>query len=111
MPLCVDNLLLNLKGYSSYFGDTAPIEFFDPLTISQLRDEYLMINLRLIDGINLDIFKTNFNCKLEQYCQKTIDQMKGQGLIILQNNQLKLSTNGMLLTDEITLKLCTMLPD
>ncbi|MBT4290269.1 MAG: radical SAM family heme chaperone HemW [Deltaproteobacteria bacterium] len=88
-----------------------PIEFFDPLTISQLRDEYLMINLRLIDGINLDIFKTNFNCKLEQYCQKTIDQMKGQGLIILQNNQLKLSTNGMLLTDEITLKLCTMLPD
>ena len=88
-----------------------PIEFFDPLTTSQLRDEYLMISLRLVNGINLDQFKANFDCNLEAYCQKIIDQMRVQGLIILQDKQLKLSTNGMLLADEITLKLCTLLPD
>jgi len=88
-----------------------PIEFFDPLTTSQLRDEYLMINLRLVNGINLDQFKANFDCNLAEYCQKIIGQMNDQELIILQDKQLKLSTNGMLLADEITLKLCAMLPD
>ena len=70
-----------------------------------------MINLRLVNGVDLKKFSHQFKCNLLEYCQRQIEQLKHQGLITLQNDQLKLSRSGMLLADEITLNLCAILPD
>ena len=88
-----------------------PQDFVDQLSFYQKRDEYLMINLRLVNGVDLKKFSHQFKCNLLEYCQRKIEQLKQQGLITLQNDQLKLSRSGMLLADEITLNLCAILPD
>lgn len=88
-----------------------PWDFLDQLSFSQKRDEYLMINLRLVNGLDLTQFSNKFQCHLQEYCHKQIEQLLNQELMTLQNNRLKLSSSGMLLADEITVNLCAMLPD
>ncbi len=78
----------------------SPVDFSEKLSfIKQLR-ELLVIQLRMIEGIDLARFEKSYGA-IDQPLLKQIEKMVSQKLLIQNNNRLKLSEKGLLLYDEV----------
>ena len=60
----------------------------------EMKKEFLLLGLRKIEGIDLNDFKLKFNEDLASVFETEIIRLKGQGLIILKNNKLRLTNKG-----------------
>ena len=57
-------------------------------------NEYMMLGLRKIDGINIDDFENNFSEDPKEKYNKQIEKLKTAGLILYNPNAIKLTTKG-----------------
>ncbi len=63
--------------------------------------ESLFLGLRLAEGINLSAFEQQFNCRLPELYPKTLEKLSASGHLKLSNNQLSLTSAGLLLADSV----------
>lgn len=83
-------------------------EYEDEVEVVDLTDkrEYqIMLNLRTKEGINLISFKNEYKEDLYSANKTAIDEMIKSGLLIMENNHLKPTYEGMMILDQIILKL------
>jgi oxygen-independent coproporphyrinogen III oxidase len=76
-----------------------PSEKEELTTIQQL-NEYIMISLRTIEGINFEVLRSKFDVEQERFLNKSKKFIEN-GLIELKNNSLILTKEGKLLADGI----------
>lgn len=65
------------------------------LTQIEQVEEYLMMGLRLVEGVNIQDINSRFDIDLLKVIDNQIDKMLGSKLLILDNNCLKTSDAGM----------------
>ena len=71
------------------------------LTVTQQLNEYIMISLRTIEGINLDIVKAKFGQDACNKLQKESKKWEQSGKLISKNENLLLTNEGKLFADGI----------
>ncbi|MCS6905612.1 MAG: radical SAM family heme chaperone HemW [Bacteroidia bacterium] len=81
------------------------ISFIENLSENQLINEFILTRLRLQEGIPLLELKENWKYDLLVVKKEIIEKLQNLGLIIVQNNALRLTFKGKLQADAITLDL------
>ena len=87
-----------------------PIQEKEMLTTEAKINETLLIQLRLVDGLDLKSFSVGFNLDLETHWSSKLNDYKRSNLVKIKNGRLQLTVQGMLLADEITASLAASLP-
>lgn len=82
-----------------YFNQTEYIDYDNAIF------EYMMLGLRLIDGINESDFLDKFNISIWKYYPGTILELINDNLMIYDGNNLKLSQKGIKLQNYVLVKL------
>ncbi len=95
----------NVRSVTDYIKNIesglTPVESQEVLSIEQHIIETIFLGLRQKDGINIKIFNTKFGIIFEDLFKENISDLREKRLIILHNNQCKLTKKGMLLLDSI----------
>lgn len=81
------------------------IEF---LTQTQKLNEYIMISLRRIEGLDLEFMERNWGLDIRERLVKGIDTFYKNGLMHLSNSKVRLTDEGMLRADGIAAYLFTL---
>lgn len=79
-------------------------EIFDEIKIlndKQLMDEYIMLNLRKINGVNNSLFKNKFGKNIRDVYQYPLDKYLTNSLILHENDNYKFSKRGMNISNTI----------
>ena len=71
------------------------------LTETQMLNEYIMIALRTIEGLDLEKIKTVWSNEKVREIEKSLPHFKKHGLITIQENKVQLTDEGMLRADGI----------
>lgn len=90
-------------------NDQMPVSVRQVVDRDTLAEEYLMMRLRVLEGLDLDYYRRRYNVDLLARHASLLDQMQANDLIHpIEDNQLRLTDAGRLVCDEITRRL---LPD
>ena len=82
-----------------------PIVSQEKLTLSQRKEETLMLALRTAEGLNLADFDKSFNCHLMSDKKKEIDFLTSHHFISIKKGYLRVSDNAFYVMNSIILKL------
>ncbi|PID56480.1 coproporphyrinogen III oxidase [candidate division KSB3 bacterium] len=77
------------------------VEQYECLDHSRQIGESIMMNLRLIEGIDLQRFRQRFGVALEKRYARELEKLAPLGLLDMQDGFLRLSPRGLLLADEV----------
>jgi len=86
-----------------------PRQYHDKLNRTQLRDEQLLLGLRMNKGLNLTGFQSAFDLKLADCWAERLRELAGAGMLVVERGRLRLTVKGMLLADTITAELAALL--
>jgi len=99
----------NLGEYEEYMArvkaDGKGVKAAAVLSEQQRMTEFLIMGMRLLDGIRLDDFMDEFGVELTELYDDKISALKNAKLIEIKNNLLKLTPKGVLLSNEVLLTL------
>ena len=87
MDEVMDNKLINIDLSSLYAS-------FEKLDINDAKEEFMFLGLRKIQGISILDYKEKFNQEIYEQYSKEIEDNINKGLLILENNRLKLTAKG-----------------
>jgi len=82
-----------------------PIVSQEKLTLSQRKEETLMLALRTAEGLNLAEFDKSFNCHLMSDKKKEIDFLTSHNFISIRGGYLRVNDNAFYVMNSIILKL------
>ena len=71
------------------------------LTEEDARSEAIFLGLRLMNGIDLDNYRVRFGLDLREQFNGELDRLQAGGLVALEEERLKLTTRGALLSNEV----------
>jgi oxygen-independent coproporphyrinogen III oxidase len=95
------NVANNALYISTLTNNTLPIDTEEELTITDLMNEFIMVRLRVIEGIDLNIFKTKFgDTNFDALLQK-ITTLQTQGQLTIANNFVTIPTAKRFFADGI----------
>lgn len=89
--------------YEALDKNEKPIGFSENLSITDRMNEFIMMGLRLNSGIDLDEFKKKFNEDFLKIYDKEIDKNLKSNLILLEDNNLRLTEKGRDLSNQVEL--------
>lgn len=95
---------INTKNMTRYLNRDYSREYED-ISIDDYREEFIMLGLRLNEGINLDEYENLFKHNLLEVKRKEIEELVSNKLIKISKNKLLTTYQGMLLLDVVILKL------
>lgn len=99
----------NIVGVQQYINNVnsglSVVEFEENQKLEDLFDEYIMLKLRTLDGINLDKIKNEYNIDLIKEKSVEINNMIKYGLINIENEYLKATDEGFKVLNQIILDL------
>jgi len=78
-----------------------PIVFSEPLTDDQLMFEYIFLNLRLRDGIDLNEFESRFNYDFHKKYSSVLKYLNENNFIEFDKRNMRLSEKGWMLADSV----------
>ncbi|MFY9620982.1 MAG: radical SAM family heme chaperone HemW [Pyrinomonadaceae bacterium] len=81
--------------------DQSPIVERTELTEEDARSEAIFLGLRLMSGIDLNSYRARFGRDLRQQFNGELDRLKAGGLVAIEEERLKLTTRGALLSNEV----------
>ena len=79
-------------------------ESSESLEPRQVMGETIMLGLRLLKGINILNFEERFQISFKTVFGSIVESLKEKGLIIIEQNQIRLSEKGLFLADSVTLE-------
>lgn len=95
----------HLKKYSeALVNGQSPIDFEEELIPTARIRELFVIQLRLISGINLDVFQSNHGF-LDDEIKEILDKLAAEGLLQIQTNKVSLTRRGILFYDTVASEL------
>ena len=71
------------------------------LSIEDERFEYIMMGLRLLEGIDLNKYNKLFNCDINEHFREPLAKHLANGNLVVEKNYLKLSKNGIFVMNDI----------
>ena len=80
------------------------VESSESLELRQAMGETIMLGLRLLQGININQFEERFQTPFKSIFGRIITSLKEKELIIVEQDQLRLSEKGLFLADSVTLE-------
>lgn len=96
---------LNHRSTSTYIrrllSGQSPIEQSETLTLEESARERLVLGLRRLDGISINQFETETGFNIEQQLGDTIDRFVTNGYLHRDDDCLRLSSKGLLISDSI----------
>ena len=95
---------INTKNLTKYMN-MAYNRTKEEVTLQDKKTEYVMLGLRLKEGISLVKYKTLFNVSLEEEKKEEIEKLKKQRLIKIVDDKLIATDKGMLLLNQIIVEL------
>lgn len=97
----------NLKQYEALLGThQLPVDFRERLTLDELADEYLMLQLRTSGGVNLERLENEYGVDLLDEKLQELAWLEEEGYIDpIRNDRVRLTDEGKLLCDAITQRL------
>lgn len=91
----------NLNRYSKALEEgNSPVDFEEELSHSAKQRELLAVQLRLIEGVDLDAFQARYG-HLDTEALKSIDHLKHDGLLEMVEGSLRLTKRGVLFYDSV----------
>lgn len=84
----------NVTGLSDYIKSPMDFEEQLPLNRNAQMEEFMFLGLRLLQGIEIEAFKKNFQTTLEQEYGTEVNKLKKEGLLLEKNGFLSLSASG-----------------
>ena len=100
----------NKRNFTRYFqGDIR--QEWTTLSRDDQEFEYIMLGLRLKDGLSLDDYQQRFGTSLTEKYQEPIERLIAQGQLILTNSHLKVTKNGMMVLHPIILAMTAVLDE
>ena len=94
----------NTKSINEYLKGRY-LDYQEKVTQEDDIEYQIMLNLRTKDGIDLGEFKGKFGFDIYQQKKKEIDELVHQGLLIMSRGKLYVTYEGMMILDQIILKL------
>ena len=95
----------NLRDYMNKLSNNEfPIDNIINLSKNELISERMIMGLRLLDGIDRDVFKDRFNCSMESIYHDEIRKLKNQGLLTEDGNKIYLTKKGINLGNKVFLE-------
>ena len=92
-------------------NNNAAIQTITKITAEELREELILMGLRLRDGISAKIFQEYFGKKLSEIFNfKKLETLASQGLIEFDEEKIKITHQGRILTNAIIEKISTTNP-
>lgn len=96
----------NLEDYiDSISNGKLPIVSSEKITLSQRKDETLMLALRTSEGLNIKEFDSQFNCNLMVDRKKEIEFLTSHNFISVKRGYLKVNDNAFYVLNSIITKL------
>lgn len=89
--------------YEALDKNEKPIGFSENLSKADRMNEFIMMGLRLNSGVNLDEFDKKFNEDFVKIYDKEIEKNLKSNLIILEDNNLRLTEKGRDLSNQVEL--------
>lgn len=89
------------KYFNSIDNNQFPICEQEYISTDVKRSEYMILGLRLINGVNKEEFKKIFNKDLEEIWSKEIEKLENQKLIKVNNKNIKLTRKGLDLSNRV----------
>ncbi len=103
-----DSRQWNISSISQYCQKIEQNEIFYEKEILTLQDKYndfVMVSLRTMDGINLETLQSRFGEKMYNHCLKSANSFIKHGKLIHSNGFLRLSFEGIMISDQIIVEL------
>ncbi|NQU65680.1 MAG: radical SAM family heme chaperone HemW [SAR324 cluster bacterium] len=94
---------------NSLQAEHLPQQYHETLDFFERRDEALILSLRQNKGVDLSAFESEFGLDLSMYWGEELEKMKASGLVKITDHRLQLTVSGMLVADEITAVLASLL--
>lgn len=79
----------------------SPIVERNELNEDEIRSETIFLGLRLMRGLNLQAYRSRFGRDLREQYNGELDRLENAGLIEINDDSLKLTTRGALLSNEV----------
>lgn len=98
----------NISSISQYCRKINQGETFYEKEILSLQDKYndfVMVSLRTMDGINLEILQNRFGEKMYNHCLKSAEAFINNGKLAIDKNFLRLTIDGVMTSDQIIVEL------
>jgi len=92
----------NIKQYSKGINNGAPIVEKEILTTTHMYNEYVMVSLRTMWGVDLKHIISKFGHEYSDYFSNNINHYLNTGDVLQNDSIFTLSNKGKLFTDEIT---------
>jgi putative oxygen-independent coproporphyrinogen III oxidase len=95
---------VNVKGVQPYMDATLqglPILEKSEVEEVEAMEDFMMVGLRLLQGVRRADFTAQFGCELHSVFGPTIERLKGQGLLEESLDGVRLSEKGILLGNEV----------
>ncbi|MFP4016101.1 MAG: radical SAM family heme chaperone HemW [Halanaerobiales bacterium] len=89
------------QGMDALTSQVLPIENIIELSKEDLMAERLFMGLRLLEGISLDDFFTEYGIRVEEYYADEIRKLRSRELIYLGEGRLKLTEKGLLFGNSV----------
>ena len=105
---------LKIREYLERYGNTNKTILKDDLpeyqekeilTDIELLEEYIMLRMRMSEGIGLDVYREKFGEKNLERLLKNAERGVKAGNLIIEDNQLHLTPEGIMRSDEIIVSL------
>ncbi len=98
----------NISSISQYCRKINQGETFYEKEILSLQDKYndfVMVSLRTMDGINLEILQNRFGEKMYNHCLESAEAFINNGKLAIDKNFLRLTIDGVMTSDQIIVEL------
>jgi oxygen-independent coproporphyrinogen III oxidase len=82
----------------------SPVVFSEDIGKKTERFETVMLGLRLVDGIDKNLFKSRFNHDFEFYYADAMERLKKQGLLVEDKYRIKLTSKGLDLQNTVLME-------
>ena len=78
---------------------------YEELSVNDLKEEYILLKLRMNEGFDLSEYKNKFDEGILKIKEKEINELLKSNLIKIEENRLTTTYQGMLLLDMVIVKL------
>ena len=89
------------KKYCSFISENQPFFEKEILTLPDKYNDFVMVSMRTIEGIDLESLKNNFGEKLHDFCLQSAEKYIQDSKIVRKFNFLRLTSEGIHISDKI----------
>lgn len=97
--------IANNNIYVRSIAEGQPQREAEILTPAQQMNEYIMISLRTLEGLNLDLLEQKWGAAQRKRIEKDLTNFINSRLVVLQNSHARITDEGMLMADGIAAEL------